>query len=520
MNDHKFEFGVKNFRKFTEIPSIELNGVNCLVGPNNAGKSSLTKALILFIENLKSMNGVAIGSCGLPFNFSDALCPLHINSFKRALCRNATEKSIVFTAKLFDYTLELTVSENDAEIHGHHEGIGQVDKVVIKNDYEDIEIIIYPETNRYEMNFGQTDKEGFNYQKERYAEYKSGLADKPDFTPGTTGIFECHLVYPRDTLIKYKNPLVKEIIALANIFSPVSATHSVIDNGDIVPKILGLISDNRDRLLNVAEELNTIISNLKIEYIPAHLARQNAVCRASDGNVFSSVVSNYMMSPADANTQEFVRTWMDKFGLGKSYYIISYPGEMYAVMISDVICPEKYVIERGERFELIESPDFRPLADEGMGSIQLMTLILQMANIIKRSQDPTYDLYYDEGLEEADSATVVVLEEPELNLHPKFQSVLAEFFHECAKYNVRFVIETHSEYLIRRAQVLVGDMECKSQEEVDKKNPFKVFYFPTNGVPFDMGMAPTGKFLRNFDEGFFDVAAKLNMEVIRRERKM
>lgn len=34
-----------------------------------------------------------------------------------------------------------------------------------------------------------------------------------------------------------------------------------------------------------------------------------------------------------------------------------------------------------------------------------------------------------------------------------------------------------------------------------------------------MGMAPTGKFLRNFDEGFFDVAAKLNMEVIRRERK-
>ena len=62
-------------------------------------------------------------------------------------------------------------------------------------------------------------------------------------------------------------------------------------------------------------------------------------------------------------------------------------------------------------------------------------------------------------------------------------------------------------------------MECKSQEEVDEKNPFKVFYFPSNGEPYDMGMAPTGKFLQNFDEGFFDVAAKLNMEVIRRERK-
>ena len=115
---------------------------------------------------------------------------------------------------------------------------------------------------------------------------------------------------------------------------------------------------------------------------------------------------------------------------------------------------------------------------------------------------------------------IILIEEPEQNLHPSLQSKLAELFCEISeKYKIRFIVETHAEYLIRRAQVLVGDMECKSQEEVDEKNPFKVFYFPSNGVPYDMGMAPTGKFLRNFDEGFFDVAAKLNMEVIRRERK-
>lgn len=43
----------KNFRKFKRLDNIALNGITYLVGGNNAGKSTVVKALRLVLENLK-----------------------------------------------------------------------------------------------------------------------------------------------------------------------------------------------------------------------------------------------------------------------------------------------------------------------------------------------------------------------------------------------------------------------------------------------------------------------------------
>lgn len=51
----------------------------------------------------------------------------------------------------------------------------------------------------------------------------------------------------------------------------------------------------------------------------------------------------------------------------------------------------------------------------------------------------------------------VVLEEPEIHLHPLAQSLLAELFVEVShKRNIQFIVETHSEHLFRRMQTLVA----------------------------------------------------------------
>ena len=39
--------GFKNFRRFQEMNSISLGGVNMFVGGNNAGKSTVVKGLLL-----------------------------------------------------------------------------------------------------------------------------------------------------------------------------------------------------------------------------------------------------------------------------------------------------------------------------------------------------------------------------------------------------------------------------------------------------------------------------------------
>lgn len=47
--------GFKNFRRFANFPEIDLGDVTVLVGGNNSGKSTLVKALLLCVDNLRLM---------------------------------------------------------------------------------------------------------------------------------------------------------------------------------------------------------------------------------------------------------------------------------------------------------------------------------------------------------------------------------------------------------------------------------------------------------------------------------
>lgn len=60
----------------------------------------------------------------------------------------------------------------------------------------------------------------------------------------------------------------------------------------------------------------------------------------------------------------------------------------------------------------------------------------------------------------APPGSTIMLEEPEIHLHPLAQSVLAELFVTVSKERkVQFIVETHSEHLFRRMQTLVAKQD-------------------------------------------------------------
>jgi hypothetical protein len=93
------------------------------------------------------------------------------------------------------------------------------------------------------------------------------------------------------------------------------------------------------------------------------------------------------------------------------------------------------------------------LADCGSGTWQFVALLLEIVNF-------TYRLVKNNYGEIEDQPRVLILEEPEANLHPRLQALLADFMVDASKeFNIQFIVETHSDLIIRKLQLLAAKYE-------------------------------------------------------------
>lgn len=173
-----------------------------------------------------------------------------------------------------------------------------------------------------------------------------------------------------------------------------------------------------------------------------------------------------------------------------------------------------------------EDIDGHLLADEGYGITQILALLLNIEVSILTA--PVYKHgkahgEFIENLRKGDTICpepqfmpqTITIEEPEVHLHPKFQSKIADMLLEAYKlYNIHFIVETHSEYLIRRSQVLVAQMRFESNAEADEYSPFRTIYVPDDGGPYNLFYRKDGKFAESFGPGFFDEASRLMFEIL------
>lgn len=146
------------------------------------------------------------------------------------------------------------------------------------------------------------------------------------------------------------------------------------------------------------------------------------------------------------------------------------------------------------------------IIDVGSGVFRMMNLIL----LIHDSADKLGGLY--------------LLEEPETNLHPKWQSLIADLIIELNEKSVseylgvkdlytsaRLIVETHSEYLLRRLQVLVANKTLSSEV-------VSIVYFPDPNEKQDkvrqIFIHPNGRLSQDFGPGFFDESTMLLVELM------
>ena len=240
------------------------------------------------------------------------------------------------------------------------------------------------------------------------------------------------------------------------------------------------IHERSGMLTELSEDLSYTISGISAEYIYAHSASQNIFYNTADKNDYmAKAIHRYYREKIvpGSTPHTFVKTWMKKFGIGDDFEIVPFGGEAY-------------------RFYIYEGKDKMDLADKGMGSNQMMILLISLASMIRR-------------YEHTHAKPFIVIEEPEQNLHPDLQRMLTELLaYVNDNFKFKFIVETHSEYMIRRSQVLVAEGGYKNEKDLEENCPFKVYYFPKEGDPYDMEYTITGRFGKPFGKNFYDASAQ------------
>jgi len=107
---------------------------------------------------------------------------------------------------------------------------------------------------------------------------------------------------------------------------------------------------------------------------------------------------------------------------------------------------------------------------------------------------------------------ILIVEQPEVHLHPRVQSQLADFFLGLARVGVQCIIETHSEHIINRLRLRIVE-----DEGVEVLNRVQIYFAERIGSESQFRRVESNQYgaISKWPEGFFDQGENENLHIAR-----
>lgn len=507
------EIGFRNFRRFKELNSLPLGGINLFVGGNNAGKSTVVKGVLLLLDFLKNQKISSPNLFETPkFRFDGpGAHDVNIDTFKRALCWNSKEKEISFFACFEDFEIEVCIY-NDSLVDL---GYAIVKYIKLEDEKTGLNFefdVLNSKAKVFKLN---KQKESFQNEIEKIeAELResneeisklNSLELSEEDRKAVLGLIdkkmslETNLENARKLIQNYGVTLRLQQSLSTNCSYIYSYLQGLIDFVDVSiaasknkkaekselnQEVFSWIKQHLFEIQDVNTRFEQAVQKLSVEYVYSHNANQQVIYNKKDENDFvSQSIHDFYNQRITSESEigKIMLSWLKDFCSIDDYKVEPVQGVAY-------------------RFTLKSRGKWIDLADMGRGAIQLVILFVRLASIIKKYQGKT-------------DAPIVLVEEPEQNLHPALQSKLTGLLYQLYdKFNIRFVVETHSEYLVRKSQVIVT--ECIKQGKfLIENNPFMVFFFDEKEGPYQMIYKENGRFSNEFKSSFYNEASNLAIEL-------
>lgn len=449
---------LENFKAFKKSGEVDLNKINIFVGPNSSGKSSFIKALLTLKNTLDSAD-------------EDMVLDLNenIGNFKSVVF----EKNIKNTIK---FKLNFNQKQYSSNKFKLNDSIFKIVNILEKLDDEELDIKHYVvELNKiYRNKIIKSIEFSIKITKSERVVVEEFTINYED-----TDVTRIKMI--RNSYYMYFND--KEIKE-ANIVKPYKFIFKVNDS-KISRKLsideLKYIALFEYAMFDIKEYLNEFTSNVRhieplrnkfnrVEYV-TNLKFNNTVGKTGE-NTITTLVGLDKVSKEESNilhTSQEINRWMKEFDLGESISIKKLGNSNYSLFIKNK--------NTGIDCNIL---------DMGVGTSQLLPIIIESINSPDNS--------------------ILIIEEPESHIHPNAQSKLAELFVNVVSHgNKRFIIETHSLFLIIQLQILIAKKEIDSED-------VNIYYFEQSqdGTKAKkMSIAQNGQFEEQWPSGFFDVQLQL-----------
>lgn len=507
---------LQQFRIFNSPILIDFKPITLLTGRNNSGKSSLIKGLLLLSDYLRQFQHLSL-------QFDESFSPKHkLDGFENTVTWGSEKKFFSLGYQLQDGTIfqfrfepfgkakdallvSLVVSRNlDEGIKIERAGQSSIFTYSInlnffeneKHSEDDLREISITKRIEKELNSLSSVRQKQKRGSKQYVEISSEINSLKAKLTAVQNKIKGRLKNEEDSFVKGELNLEEE--------------REELSVGLNIPRLVRIILSRYQNTLEEKEFINTksistdtyryyeklrrlLLFNL--DYLgPNRTYQARIYLRDNNFTEINQVSNEYAKNTpkSGSSAKRFLQKWLKEFDVGIDVEIKDIQHSASSIFIISE-----------DRKEPIN------LADKGYGAGQITTTLLKITNLVNRISNSrrTY-------LASSNMPPILLIEEPETNLHPEFQSKLADMFYEAnSQFGLQFIIETHSEYLIRKFQVL------SAKDEIDREK-ICVYYLDRNEEsnevePKQLFLREDGSLTGNFGSGFFDEAAGHAMNLLK-----
>ncbi|MHA2246612.1 MAG: DUF3696 domain-containing protein [Candidatus Hodarchaeales archaeon] len=510
--------GIKNFKSFYELEGLEIKPLTILCGPNSSGKSTILQSILLQKQSIvpRRSESLPLGSI-YPLIFNGPF--IHLGRWPDVIHESVLDRRLSFSWKfdksyldselstistvitswgeigrriiyhygidppieLQNITFDIGFSLNEASsptrnvnvsysklsLHPFESGFSleKTDEAQWSFDINS-NLVVFNNIKQFEERLDRLlkrrvkKKSNIKRIEEYLTEKGEELLKSPEIENfsaheiSTTGFFPERIFFSKNEIKKLNKSILNP---LKDIFEEISEISVGIDDRFLKPPVLSMLSEESHPKLRHSFPLSQIpfyegvqrfLLNFleKIRYLGPLRDEPKRFYQFDDiGGVdigvkgeFSAqvlsilgkiVIDPYYTIQKKGTSFSLRKKSKDTLRNALNYWFVY----MELGSVDPGIFTEPY---RLYRVDVDQEGLKLPISDVGFGISQFLPVAIESLRMSK--------------------GETLILEQPEVHLHPRLQSRLADFLICLAKSNRQFIIETHSEYLIRRVALRIA----------------------------------------------------------------